>query len=75
MFSKAPQRAAWLINVVLRTVRGVDPQVDGDWRDALVGPGDPVCLRFDLLPHLVEICELFALAVEELCMFWRGGGG
>lgn len=53
---------------------GVDPQVDGHRRDALVGPGDPVRLRLDLLPHLVKICELFALTVEELCMFWIVGG-
>lgn len=72
----------WFINVVIRqetssvsrTMRGIDPQVDGDWRDALVGPSDPVCLCLNLLPHLVEICELFTLTVEELCMFWRGGG-
>lgn len=49
-------------------MRGIHPQVDGHRGDALVGPGDAVSLCLNLLPDLIEICELFALTVEELCI-------
>lgn len=52
-------------------MRGIDAQVDGNRGDAFVGPGDPVGFCFDLLPNLIKICELFALTMEELCIFWR----
>lgn len=52
-------------------MRGIDSQVDGHGGDALVGPSDAVSLCLDLLPDLIKICELFALAVEELGVFWR----
>lgn len=52
-----------------RTVRGVNPQVDGDGRDAFVGPRDPIRLRLDLLADLIEVCELFPLAVKKLGPF------
>lgn len=54
-----------------RTVRGVNPKVDGDGRDAFVGPCDPVCLRLNLLADLIEVCELFPLAVKKLSPFWK----
>lgn len=50
-------------------MRGVDTQVDGHGGDAFIGPRDAVCLGLDLLPDLIKICELFALTVEELCIF------
>lgn len=53
------------------TMRGVDTQVDGHRGDALVGPGNAVSLCLDLLPDLVKVCELFALTVEELSIFWE----
>lgn len=51
------------------TVRGVDPQVDGDGRDALVGAGDPVGLRLDLQPNLLKVHKFAAFAVKELGIF------
>ena len=44
----------------------VDPEIDGQVGDALVGPGDPVGLVLDLLHDGVEVLELLPLAVEEL---------
>lgn len=52
-------------------MRGVDPQVDGDGRDALVGAGDPVSLRLDLQPNLVKVHKLAPFAVKKLCVFCR----
>lgn len=52
------------------TVGGVDAQVDGHSRDALVGPGDAVGLCLDLLSDLIKIHKLFALTVKELSVFW-----
>ena len=51
------------------TVWGVDTQVDGDGRDALVGARDPVRLRLDLRTHLLKVHKLTALAVQELSVF------
>lgn len=53
----------------LRTVRGVNPQVDGDRRYAFVGPRDTICLCFDLLANLIEVCELLPFAMEEFSPF------
>lgn len=53
----------------LRTVRGVNPQVDGDRRYAFVGPGDAIRLRLDLLAHLIEVGKLLPFAVEEFSPF------
>lgn len=50
-------------------MRGIDAQVYGHRGDAFVGAGDAVGLSLDLLPDLVKIDELFALTVEELCIF------
>ncbi len=46
-----------------RTVRGVNPQVDGDGRYAFVGPRDTVRLCLDLLTNLIEVCELLSFAM------------
>lgn len=54
---------------VLPTVGRVDPQVDGHWGDAFVGPRDPVSLRFDLLPDFIKVCKLFGLTVQKLSIF------
>lgn len=51
------------------TVRRVDPQVDGHWGDAFVGPRDPVGLRFDLLSDLIKVCKLFRLTMQKLGIF------
>lgn len=56
---------------VILTVGGVDTQVDGYGGDALVGPGDAVRLRLNLLPHLIEIRELFPLTVQKLCVLYK----
>ena len=48
------------------TMRRVDPQVDGQVGDALVGSGDPVGLVLDLLHDGAELHELFPLAMKEL---------
>ena len=40
------------------TVRGVDPEVDGDGGDALVGACDPVGLRLNLRPDLLKVHKL-----------------
>lgn len=53
----------------LRTVRGVNPQVDGDGRYAFVGPRDTVRLSLDLLANLIEVCELLPFAMEEFSPF------
>ena len=47
-------------------MRRVNPEVDGQVGDALVGAGDAVGLVLDLLHDLVEVGELLALAVQEL---------
>lgn len=52
-------------------MRRVDAEVDGDGRDAFVGSCHPVGFRFDLLPHLIEIRELFGFAVQKLGIFWK----
>ncbi|TNN81485.1 hypothetical protein EYF80_008257 [Liparis tanakae] len=44
----------------LRTVRGVNTQVDGDGGDAFVGPCDTVRLCLDLLANLIEDWELYS---------------
>lgn len=54
-------------------MRGVNPQVDGDRRYAFVGPCDPIRLALNLLAHLVEVGELFPLAVEEFSPFCGEG--
>jgi hypothetical protein len=53
---------------------GVDAQVDGDRRDALIGPGNAVSLCLNLLANLVKICELLPFAVQELCPFCEEKG-
>lgn len=53
------------------TVRRVDAQVDGNRWDSLVSSRDAIRLGLNLLPHFVKVCELFALAVEELGVFWE----
>lgn len=53
----------------LRTVRGVNTQVDGDGGDAFVGPCDTVRLCLDLLANLIEVCELLPFAMEEFSPF------
>lgn len=58
-----------------RTVRGVNPQVDGDGGDAFVGPCDTVRLSLDLLADLIEVGELFPFAVEEFSPFWEDENG
>lgn len=55
----------------LRTVRGVNPQVDGDGRYPFVGSGDTIGLSLDLLAYLVEVCELLPFAVKEFSPFWK----
>lgn len=52
-------------------MRRIDAEVDGDGRDAFVRSRHPVGFCFDLLPHLVKICELFGLAVQKLSIFWK----
>lgn len=59
----------------LRTVGGVNPQVDGDRRYAFVCPRDTVRLCLDLLTDLVEVCELLSFAVEEFSPFWEDENG
>lgn len=49
------------------TVRGKNPQIDGNRRNALICPGDPVCLGFNLLTDFIKICELLSFAVQKLC--------
>lgn len=48
------------------TVWGINPQVDGNGGNALIGPGDAVSLSLDLLTDLIEISELLPFAVQEL---------
>ena len=50
-------------------MRRVDPEVDGQIGDALVGAGDTIRLVLDLLHDGGKVHELFALAVEELAIF------
>ena len=57
---------------LLPTVWRVDPQVNGHWGDAFVGPRDPVSLRFDLLSDFLKVCKLSGLAVQKLGIFWKG---
>lgn len=52
-------------------MRRVDAEVDGDGRNAFVRSCHPVGFRFDLLPHLIKICELFGFAVQKLSIFWK----
>ena len=47
-------------------MRRIDPEIDGQIGDALVGAGDAVGLVLDLLHDLVKVGELLALAVQEL---------
>lgn len=54
---------------LLPTVWRVDPQVNGHWGDAFVGPRDPVSLRFDLLSDFLKVCKLSGLAVQKLGIF------
>ena len=54
---------------LLPTVWRVDPQVDGHWGDAFVGPRDPVGLGFNLLSDFLKVCKLFGLAVQKLGIF------
>lgn len=53
----------------LLTMGRVDPQVDGHWRNALVGAGDSIGLSLDLQAHLLEVGEFLPLAVQELGIF------
>lgn len=52
-----------------RTVRGINTQVDGNRRYALVGPRDAVRLALDLLANLIKVCELLSFAMEEFSPF------
>lgn len=52
-----------------RTMRGVNPQVDGDGRYSFVGSGDPIRLSLDLLAYLIEVCELLPFTVKEFSPF------
>lgn len=54
---------------MILTVGGVNPQVDGDGRDAFVGAGDAIRLPLDLLANLIEVCEFLPFAVEEFAPF------
>lgn len=45
--------------------------MDGDGRDAFVRASESVCLPDDLPADLAEVCELFALRVEKLSIFWE----
>lgn len=58
--------------LILPTVWRVDPQVDGHWGDAFVGPRDPVGLRFNLLSDFIKVCKLFGLAVQKFSIFCKG---
>jgi hypothetical protein len=53
----------------LLTMRRVHSQVDGHWRNALVGAGDPVGLGLNLQAHLLEVGEFLTLAVQKLGIF------
>lgn len=66
VFSSQSASFLWTKGCVSLTMRGVDAQIDGHRRDALVGSCDPVGLGLDLLPDLIEVGELFALTVEKL---------
>lgn len=50
-------------------MRRVDAEVDGHWRDSLVGAGDPVCLGLNFQTNLFEVGEFLPLAVQELGIF------
>lgn len=52
-------------------MRRIDTEVDGDRRDALVGARESVGLCFDLQTDLIKVHKLTALAVQELCIFYR----
>ena len=51
------------------TVRRVDAEVDGHWRDSLVSAGHPVGLSLNLQAHLFEVSEFLPLAVQKLGIF------
>ena len=51
------------------TVGRVDPEVDGEVADALVGPGHPVSLVLDLLANALKVHKFLALTVEKLPVF------
>ena len=58
------------------TVRGINPKVYGDGRDALVGASYPFGLRFDLRPNLLKVHKLLVFAMQELgilCSQKEGG--
>lgn len=55
------------------TVWGVNPQVNWDGRDAFVGARYPVSLRFNFLPHFLEIHKLLPFAVQEFGIFYTQG--
>lgn len=55
-------------------MRGVDAQVDGHRRNALISPRETIRLRLDLQANLVEVSEFLPLAMEELGIFWRVEG-
>lgn len=52
------------------TIRGVDTEVDGDGRDALVRPSDPVGFCFNLQTDLLKVHKFTALTVQELCILY-----
>lgn len=52
-------------------MRRVNTQVDGHRGDSLIGSGNTISLCLNLLPDLIEICELFTLTVEELGILCR----
>ena len=53
------------------TMWRVNPQVNGQIGDALVGARHSVSLVLDLLLNLEKVGELLALGVEELAIFVR----
>lgn len=57
--------------VQVRTVWGVDPQVDWQVANALVAASHPVSLVLDLLHDGVEVHELLTLAVQKLAILWK----
>jgi hypothetical protein len=54
------------VKKIMFTVGGVDPEVDGQVADALVGPGDAISLVLDLLADAVKVHELLPLTVQKL---------
>lgn len=47
-------------------MRGVDTEIDGDCRYALVAPSQSVRLRLNLLPHLLKVRVLLPFLVKKL---------